>query len=139
MKARRILLLCSLLSLASIALGAPDVPDYRGGRQAWLDGDYQTASQLLLRYRQIYGFGQSPEVDYWLATSWCRLPGQENQGLELLDWALANYSLPERKRDRFLSERIYCDQMLRQDQRMPVPTPPPHSRGQGAPPPQPLP
>lgn len=68
------------------AQAADDDSDLEWGRFAWTNGDFVQANTLLSRHRTKSGTRQDAEVDYMIATSWCRLPGMRDKGSALLDW-----------------------------------------------------
>ena len=82
--------------------------DYLAGRTAWTGRDWSKASSHLARFFARERNNANFEVDYWLGTSWCRLPGQEVPGADLLDWSLSFGRAPEGARPAFAQELRKC-------------------------------
>ena len=103
-------LIISLLAvLPAAALGqSQQDADYVEGFNAWRNAQYALASERLSRYRISQPYGRLYEVDYWLGTSWCRLPGKEPTGASFLDWAFRFENMPDDQRGKFRSERDLC-------------------------------
>lgn len=76
----------SLFGAPAPAQAADDDSDLEWGKFAWTNGDFVQANTLLARHRTKSGTRQDAEVDYMIATSWCRLPGMRDKGGALLDW-----------------------------------------------------
>jgi hypothetical protein len=87
-------------------------PDYVQGYGSWQAEDYPNASTRLSRYRLGASYGQTYDVDYWLGTSWCRMPGEERLGVDLLEWGHAFGPMPDAVREQYRVERDACRQFL---------------------------
>src|SRR5262249_37473486 len=59
--------------------------------------------QVLKEYRQG-PYGKTPEVDYMIASSLCRLPGYESKGRQYFEGLLYNHRLDESSRPQVLGE-----------------------------------
>lgn len=84
---------CLIVATVLVLVGAPspaqaadDDSDLEWGKFAWTNGDFVQANTLLSRHRTKSGTGQDAELDYMIATSWCRLPGMRDKGSALLNW-----------------------------------------------------
>jgi hypothetical protein len=84
-----------------------DDPDYEQGYQSWTAEKYPDAATTLRRFR-AKPYGERFEVDYWIGTSWCRMPGEEASGWDLLEWAMYAYPLSPDTRATFKVERDIC-------------------------------
>lgn len=82
-------------------------PDYEQGYQAWKGERYPESSARLRNFR-AKPYGERFEVDYWIGTGWCRMPGEERSGWDLLDWAMYAYPLAAETRATFKAERDLC-------------------------------
>ena len=76
----------ALLGVPPPAQAADDDSDLEWGKFAWTNGDFVQANTLLSQHRTQSGTQQDAEVDYMIATSWCRLPGMRDKGSALLNW-----------------------------------------------------
>lgn len=83
-------------------------PDYLRGYEEWSAQHWPAASTVLSRYWRSVPYAQSYDVAYWLGTSWCRMPGSELPGVDLLDWSYHFQSMPESARTRFREQRDLC-------------------------------
>lgn len=106
---RFLYLLASLISLPAAAQNLAH-PDYIGGYQAWVATRYPDASSHLSSFRLSQAYARNYEVDYWLGTSWCRMPGNEGAGASLLDWGYRFGTMPESERGKFHGELQACQQ-----------------------------
>lgn len=89
--------------------------DRQLGYEAWTEENYLLAAQLLARARlRLEG---DPQLDYWLASAWCRQKGKEADGLALINYALDAYTLGESARSAFLTEQKLCK--MAQEDRVP--------------------
>jgi hypothetical protein len=95
--------------------------DYKAGRDAWTAQNWSKASGHLSKFFARERDSASYEVDYWLGTSWCRLPGEEVPGADLLDWSLSFGRAAERARPAFAAELRKCVGWLQDTQVRPVP------------------
>lgn len=82
-------------------------PAYTAGRTAWEQKRWMDAIEKLRPLvdptdRANY------EVDFWLGTSLCRVPGRLGQGANILDWSLSFRSMPELARPAFALEKKQC-------------------------------
>lgn len=88
---------------------AAGLPELRlAWRSALIVPDYRAVALELIEFRQSR-YAKTPEVDYMIATSLCRIPGQENDAIEFFNWILANYELGE-DFDAVTSEKAACGQ-----------------------------
>jgi len=87
----------------------------------WRQGDYARATQELIAYRQRTGV-RTPEIDYMIATSACRLPDRRQLGNEFFAWILQNYNLSPATRTQVESQRQLCSASAAPE-RLPVTAP----------------
>lgn len=87
----------------------------------WSRGDYARATQELIAYRERTGV-RTPEIDYMIATSACRLPDRRQLGNEFFTWILQNYNLSPATRTRVESQRQLCSATAAPD-RLPATAP----------------
>ena len=87
----------------------------------WRQGDYARATQELIAYRERTGV-RTPEIDYMIATSACRLPDRRQLGNEFFAWILQNYNLSPATRTRVESQRQLCSASAAPE-RLPVTAP----------------
>jgi hypothetical protein len=87
----------------------------------WRQGDYARATQELITYRERTGI-RTPEIDYMIATSACRLPDRRQLGNEFFAWILQNYNLSPATRTRVESQRQLCSASAAPE-RLPVTAP----------------
>jgi len=87
----------------------------------WRQGDYARATQELIAYRERTGV-RTPEIDYMIATSACRLPDRRQLGNEFFAWILQNYNLSPATRMRVESQRQLCSASAAPE-RLPVTAP----------------
>ena len=87
----------------------------------WRQGDYARATQELIAYRERTGI-RTPEIDYMIATSACRLPDRRQLGNEFFAWILQNYNLSPATRTRVESQRQLCSASAAPE-RLPVTAP----------------
>jgi hypothetical protein len=73
----------------------------------WKNKQYLEVIQILKEYRQG-PYGKTPEVDYMIASSMCRLPGYESKGQQYFQWLLYNHRLDERSRGQVIEEMRNC-------------------------------
>jgi hypothetical protein len=73
----------------------------------WRQGDYARATRELIAYRERTGI-RTPEIDYMIATSACRLPDRRQLGNEFFAWILQNYNLSPATRARVESQQQLC-------------------------------
>lgn len=103
-----------LASLAAVCVLAATTPNahaqrekYREGRQHWLETLYSQAFPPLSEWRRA-PYGRTPEIDYMLGTSACRISGQRDRGARMLNLILYNYALSSENKLRVTSERDRC-------------------------------
>jgi len=87
----------------------------------WKQGDYARVTQELIAYRERTGI-RTPEIDYMIATSACRLPDRRQLGNEFFVWILQNYNLSPATRTRVESQRQLCSASAAPE-RLPVTAP----------------
>jgi hypothetical protein len=73
----------------------------------WRQGDYARATRELIAYRERTGV-RTPEVDYMIATSACRLPDRRQLGNEFFAWILQNYNLSPPTRTQVETQQKLC-------------------------------
>lgn len=73
----------------------------------WRQGDYARATPELIAYRERTGV-RTPELDYMIATSACRLPARRQLGNEFFTWILQNYNLSPPVRAQVETQRQTC-------------------------------
>ena len=73
----------------------------------WRQGDYARATKELIAYRERTGV-RTPELDYMIATSACRLPARRQLGNEFFAWILQNYNLSPAIRAQVETQRHTC-------------------------------
>jgi len=83
-------------ALAAVLLAAPvaRAGDYEDGVRAWNERRYRPAYEVLVKLRET-PYGRNAQVDYMLGTSGCRLPDLREWGVQVLEWMLRRYPLPE--------------------------------------------
>jgi len=100
----RILLGSRVCALGSSAANASTLAEIK---QFWVDRDYPRVITELLAFRDDI-FGRNVEVDYLLATSLCRNPGDEDLGEQFFQHILQRYQLSEANRVTVENERRQC-------------------------------
>jgi len=88
----------------------------------WRQGNYARATQELIAYRERTGV-RTPELDYMIATSACRIPDRRQLGNEFFVWILQNYNLSPAIRTRVETQRQVCSASAAPE-RLPVTAPP---------------
>jgi hypothetical protein len=86
---------------------AAAVTDFTRVVELWKNKQYLEVVQILKEYRQG-PYGKTPEVDYMIASSMCRLPGYETKGQQYFQWLLYNHRLDERSRVQVIDEMRNC-------------------------------
>jgi len=76
--------------------------------QLWTEQRYAEALPLLKHYRANAPYGRNELVDYLIATSACRVAGQEALGRQMYAWILDRYSLEQASRDSIMVELQRC-------------------------------
>ena len=101
----------SLLSLLFLAgAGAQSVLAQSGIEQLeemWKRGDYAAVLPKLIDYRERTGT-KTPQIDYMIASSACRIPVHKQSGNQFFSWILYNYNLSAENRATVESERQRC-------------------------------
>jgi len=88
----------------------------------WTRGDYAKATQELINYREQTGV-RTPQLDYMIATSACRMPDRRQLGNEFFAWILQNYNLSPSIRMQVETQRQVCSAGAAPE-RLPVTAPP---------------
>ena len=81
--------------------------NFQRGKRSWLGSKYQSAYEQLMIHRKT-PYGRTPEVDYMLGTSGCRISGKQTWGADVLDWMLYAYPLTNESRNTVRYERDIC-------------------------------
>jgi hypothetical protein len=91
-RALRSAAVCALLLCAA----APAHAGLQELRMAWRGAQtvpqYTAVAIDLIDFRKER-YAKTPEVDYMIATSLCRIPGREADAVDYFDWIMANYEL----------------------------------------------
>ena len=95
------------LSLGAVAAQAAEDEDLAWGRFAWQNHDFREASTRLSAYKTKMGTRANHDVDYMLATSWCRIPEMQEKGVALLTW-LSKQKLSVALRETTAKELSVC-------------------------------
>src|SRR5690242_15958561 len=74
---------------------------------AWQRGDYAGVLPKLIDYRDHTG-KKTPQIDYMIATSACRVSGKRQLGAQFFSWILYNYNLSPSNRATIESEQQHC-------------------------------
>lgn len=74
----------------------------------WENAGYQEIVEKLPKFRDKTLGGRNALVDYYLATSYCRIDGQAEQAQKFFDWMLSRYLLPIEFLDVVMTERAKC-------------------------------
>ncbi|MEW9799172.1 peptidoglycan-binding domain-containing protein [Alteromonas sp. CYL-A6] len=101
---KRMYIVSMVLLISSISAAASTL---NGLRALWLQQEYPTVIPRLLDYRDGL-FGRNVEVDYMLATSLCRNPGDDDLGRSFLGHILAVYELSTTNRVVIANELNHC-------------------------------
>lgn len=98
---------CALAMFA----GAHANADIAALRSAWESANselqYDTVADDLLAYR-VERYAKTPELDYMIATSLCRVSTRKPDGVRVFEWILANYELNDEGRAIVETERSSC-------------------------------
>ena len=97
----------SLLVIGAVWMSAVPARDLDPVSDLWRSQHYQQVIETLLQYRDE-DFAKDAELDYILATSCCRNPGDEELGIALLNNILHVYQLSDENLDKVLEERTRC-------------------------------
>ena len=92
---RRALLLSTLgaLMVCGAWPAAAGLPELRTAwRSAETELQYTAVAIDLIKFRKER-YAKTPELDYMIATSLCRITGREGDGIEYFNWILDNYEL----------------------------------------------
>ncbi|MEH6628866.1 MAG: peptidoglycan-binding domain-containing protein [Motiliproteus sp.] len=84
-------------------------------RELWHQQNYKQVITELLQYRDT-DFGKTVEVDYMLATSFCRHPGDDDLGRAFLLNILQVYELSKANREAIGNERNHCPEQSQPEQ-----------------------
>jgi len=104
----RVVLAALICSVALIpARGASADGELDRLEATWRQGDYARATRELIAYRERTGV-RTPEVDYMIATSACRLPDRRQLGNEFFAWILQNYNLSPATRTQVETQQKLC-------------------------------
>jgi hypothetical protein len=90
------------------AADAVEAGDLAALERLWSAQRYQEVLPPLIEHRATAAYGRNEVVDYMIATSACRVPGQESLGLQMLAWIQASYSLNEESREMVKAEMSRC-------------------------------
>jgi hypothetical protein len=119
----RVVLAAALAGLALVPAGAASADaDLDRIEAMWARGDYARATQELINYRERTGV-RTPQLDYMIATSACRMPDRRQLGNEFFAWILQNYNLSPSIRTQVETQRQMCSASAAPE-RLPVTTPP---------------
>ena len=99
------LLVVALFSPPLTSLAA--TPELADIVEMWKRKEYLNVVQILKEYREG-PYGKTPEVDYMIASSLCRLSGFEIKGQQYFQWLLYNHRLDARSRNQVLEEMRNC-------------------------------
>jgi hypothetical protein len=91
----------------SMLMAAEPITNLQQVVEMWKNKEYLQVVQVLKEYRQG-PYGKTPEVDYMIASSLCRLPGYEGKGKQYFQWLLYNHRLDDRSRSQVLEEMQNC-------------------------------
>lgn len=100
------------LSVVPMTATAQAEDPLKAGKDAWDDGEYQRASELLALY---IAAGKGPadyNVHYMLATSWCRISKLQSKGAELLAWIALRPDVSPRLKKFAVEEFEICKTQL---------------------------
>lgn len=84
-------------------------------RNLWINENYLQVITELLKYRDA-DFGKTVEVDYMLATSFCRHPGDDDLGRAFLLNILQVYELSSENREKIIYELSNCPEERQPEQ-----------------------
>ncbi len=105
-----LLLLVSILCTLVSSVFAIAQPSFEDMERLWKNGKYLEAVDGLRTYRKTNPAGRNALVDYYLATGFCRLPGQERLGANFFEWIIISYNtrLDNAVMDVILQEQKKC-------------------------------
>jgi len=119
----RVVLAAVLAGLALVPAGAASADaDLDRIEAMWARGDYARATQELINYRERTGV-RTPQLDYMIATSACRMPDRRQLGNEFFAWILQNYNLSPSIRTQVETQRQMCSASAAPE-RLPMTAPP---------------
>ncbi len=98
----------SMLILLGYSAPATGQADFDSLQQLWLDQQYVDAALELRTYRKHSAQGRNALVDYYLATSYCRIPGQEAKASNYFEWIATQYRIKEDILQTILEEGSKC-------------------------------
>lgn len=104
---RSVAVALAAVAIAAAPAAAQDLSLYRAGKQNWQAAVYPAAYPPLFTFRGGPE-GQSPEVDYMLGTSACRIPARRVWGARTLNYILFAYSVSAASRAQVIAERDLC-------------------------------
>jgi hypothetical protein len=82
-----------VLSFCAAWPAAAGLPELREAwRSAGTEAQYKAVALDLISYRKER-YAKTPEIDYMIATSLCRIAGREADAIKYFDWILKNYEL----------------------------------------------
>ena len=99
------MLLAFHLGVSSSAAAAPT--DLDSMRSLWREAKWSEVLPLLLQYRDK-PYGRTPEVDYMIATSCCRVEGLRDDAEKFFRWILYSYSLDNAQREAVTAQMRQC-------------------------------
>ncbi len=105
---RLMILIVTCLCLQSQMVWGMELEDIR---ELWLQENYSQVISELLQFRDE-DFGKTVEVDYMLATSFCRHPGDADLGRAFLLNILHVYELSNENREAINNEMEHCPEQL---------------------------
>lgn len=80
----------SVYAASTAAAGLPELRD--AWRNAATEAQYKAVAVELIKFRKER-YAKTPEVDYMIATSLCRIAGREGDAIAFFNWILDNYEL----------------------------------------------
>jgi hypothetical protein len=93
---------------AETAVAPVDVADLAQLESLWAARRYAEVLPALKEHRRTAPYGKNEIVDYMIATSACRVAGEEALGRQMLVWILSHYSLNPESREMVMAERRRC-------------------------------
>jgi len=93
-----------LLILPTMADGQANMDDFK---KMWEKGKYAELIEVLRPFRDTPG-GRNALSDYYLATSYCRIPGMKKTAEKYFTWLYSTYSLPDKLAETIIIEEAVC-------------------------------
>jgi hypothetical protein len=93
---------------AGSAAAPVDAADLARLESLWTAQRYAEVLPALKEHRRTAPYGKNEIVDYMIATSACRVPGEEALGRQMLLWILSHYNLNPESREMVNAERRRC-------------------------------